>query len=407
MAIYRICIPLILLVLQLAAHAVAAAPPQKLFHFMDTKKTDLTEKQSSLIASLKSKKWNENVTIVKLDAARFADDQVVMNLNQELNVTLDRSNVTTTKNKTIWSAKQNDEVNDVTFIKRGDNVTGTIRINNQHFSLRPLSGGLHALIKRNDSKFPPDHPPEFEEAQRAISIEEKQAGDKIEENNLSDTNMSYHIDVMVVYTPAVANVLTDVPSLIDLAIEETNKSYEYSKINASLRLVHQGKVSYTESGSFKTDVDRLAATSDGHIDGVHSLRNRKKADVVVMLINDDQACGRAKTIYANASTAFAICHYDCATGYYSFGHEIGHLQGARHNPEADSTNTPFMYGHGYYNKDKQWRTIMSYNCPGGCVRKRFWSNPNTTYNGDSIGSANKHNNARSLNNTASRIAGFK
>ena len=57
--------------------------------------------------------------------------------------------------------------------------------------------------------------------------------------------------------------------------------------------------------------------------------------------------GQADAIYADASSAFAIVDYDCATGYYSFGHELGHLQGARHDPNNDPTSTPFAYGHGY------------------------------------------------------------
>jgi hypothetical protein len=68
-----------------------------------------------------------------------------------------------------------------------------------------------------------------------------------------------------------------------------------------------------------------------------------------MIINQSDYCGLADAIMANASTAFAIVHYDCATGYYSFAHELGHLQGARHDPANDPTNTPPCgpYGHGF------------------------------------------------------------
>ena len=33
---------------------------------------------------------------------------------------------------------------------------------------------------------------------------------------------------------------------------------------------------------------------------------------VVLLINNASACGRAKALYADEDTAFAVCHYDCA-----------------------------------------------------------------------------------------------
>ena len=71
------------------------------------------------------------------------------------------------------------------------------------------------------------------------------------------------------------------------------------------------------------------------------------ADVGVLLINNASACGLASGIGSTAATAFAAVYWDCATGYYSFAHEIGHLHAARHDPENDPTTTPYAYGHGY------------------------------------------------------------
>ncbi|HZG54421.1 MAG TPA: zinc-dependent metalloprotease family protein [Pyrinomonadaceae bacterium] len=66
---------------------------------------------------------------------------------------------------------------------------------------------------------------------------------------------------------------------------------------------------------------------------VHELRDTHKADVCVLLIDSPLACGKADKIFATEDRAFAVVHYSCATGNYSFGHEIGHLQGASHNKE--------------------------------------------------------------------------
>ncbi len=391
--------------LGLSGRALAqSSPARPLFHFVDTDNTDLTDAQSRILSHLDSKKWTVAVSVVTLDEAAFGESKLVVNLGKDVNFTLDRANSTSTRERTVWTAVTNDTIRDVTFIQRGNNVTGTIVVQDQLISLRPLGGGLHALVTRNQSEFPPDHPPEFEAAKRTFVDEPPLVDNR--PGQVMD-GVSYRIDVLVVYTQSVVEVVADVSSLIDLAIEETNKSYHDSSISASLRLVHHSQVDYRESGSFKTDVDRLAAMSDGYIDSIHSLRNTHNADVVVMLINDDQACGRAKAIYAEAATAFAVCHHDCATGYYSFGHEILHLQGARHNPEADPTNTPLSYGHGYYNSAKHWRTIMSYNCPGGCTRQRLWSNPNSSFNGDPTGTQNGHFNAKVLDATAARVAAFR
>ena len=89
------------------------------------------------------------------------------------------------------------------------------------------------------------------------------------------------------------------------------------------------------------------------------------ADVAVLVINNASSCGLASSIGSTAATAFAAAHWDCVTGYYSFAHEIGHLQSARHDPATDPTNSPYAYGHGYqYTASPRWRTIMAYDCPG-------------------------------------------
>jgi hypothetical protein len=49
---------------------------------------------------------------------------------------------------------------------------------------------------------------------------------------------------------------------------------------------------------------------------------------------------------------------------------------------------------------------MSYNCPGGCTRLKYWSNPNVKYGGVAMGTAT-HNNTKVLNQTACTVANFK
>jgi hypothetical protein len=143
------------------------------------------------------------------------------------------------------------------------------------------------------------------------------------------------------------------------------------------------------------------------MDNVHALRDTYGADMVVLVSDVNGYCGQADAIYANSSSAFAIVDYDCATGYYSFGHELGHLQGARHNPENDPTSSPFSYGHGYQDPQQNWRTVMAYNCSSNCTRQLFWSNPNKTYGGTATGTNSLSDNARVLNATAATMAAFK
>jgi hypothetical protein len=155
----------------------------------------------------------------------------------------------------------------------------------------------------------------------------------------------------------------------------------------------------------------LAGTSDGFMDEVHAQRDSLRADVVVLMINNGDFCGRAEAIHATAANAFAVVYWDCATGYYSFGHEIAHLVGARHDRDNDSTTTPYAWGHGFRHKvaGAGWRTIMGYNCPSNqCApRLQYWSSPLTTWGGLAMGTAAQEDNHRVWNERAAAVAAFR
>ena len=50
---------------------------------------------------------------------------------------------------------------------------------------------------------------------------------------------------------------------------------------------------------------------------------------------------------------------------------------------------------------------MAYNCSSGCSRVNWWSNPNNTFNGQTMGTATTSDNSRVLNLTSSSVAGFR
>jgi hypothetical protein len=191
---------------------------------------------------------------------------------------------------------------------------------------------------------------------------------------------------------------------IALAVAEANQSYLNSKINIHLNLVDSFQVSYTERGkSFETILSDFVKLND-----VTKHRDQSGADLAVLIMNQSAFCGLADAIMADASTAFAIVHYDCATGYYSFAHELGHLMGARHNEQEDP-GTPRTYGHGYRHDGPSpgWRTVMSYDCPAHCERLQYWSNPDIKYGTYSMGTTATNDNARVLNETAATVAAFQ
>jgi nucleoside 2-deoxyribosyltransferase len=104
------------------------------------------------------------------------------------------------------------------------------------------------------------------------------------------------IDVLVLYSDDArtgAGSTTAMEATVFLALEETNQSYINSNVTQRLRLVHMEEVSYTETGVSMTDRDALKSTSDGILDNAHTLRNSHGADLVILLVESLENCGRA------------------------------------------------------------------------------------------------------------------
>ena len=218
------------------------------------------------------------------------------------------------------------------------------------------------------------------------------------------------IDVLVVYTAKAAQHYSDIGrDLIELAIEETNQSLRASRINnVKVRLVHTQLTNYVEDGAEHFDhVWRMVDKGDGFMEEVPGLRNEKKADIVILVVDDKSGCGLATRVAADAEEAYAVVHHECAASTYSIAHEIGHIIGTRHDRSLDQNTTPFPHGHGFVSPDLKWRTIMSYKAScGGCPRLPVWSTPDKVIKGTAAGDP-WHNNAAVIRDNAARVAGFR
>ena len=119
------------------------------------------------------------------------------------------------------------------------------------------------------------------------------------------------------------------------------------------------------------------------MDNVATLRNTYGADLVSLFVENPQYCGLA-WVGPSADYAYSVVNRGCASGNYSFAHELAHNFGALHDPYVDPSTSPYAYGHGLTDPAEGWRTVMAYNnaCAAAgtsCVRIPFFSNPSLTY----------------------------
>lgn len=289
----------------------------------------------------------------------------------------------------------------------GTDVVGTVRIDDRLFSVRPLGGGLHAVLRLDESALPEEHPPGFDDLVEGSDDLSGAAADGAVETQWHCNE----VDVIVAYTDAAQAASGNAAALAQAAVDLTNESLANSAINPRLRLVHAYRTGLDESGDIWVDRDRFADPDDGFADEVHALRQAYGADLAVLLTgNQPGYCGVVYGLPASASTAFAVVAENCAVDKHTFAHEVGHLFGAAHNPENDGGSAPFAYGHGYYYMPARWRTVMSYQRCGWytpCYQVPFFSNPHVNYGGVPMGTTSTHDNARVLNQRACTVAGFR
>jgi hypothetical protein len=303
----------------------------------------------------------------------------------------------------------------VLLVVQDGQVTGSIMSGLDQFSVTPIGDGVHAIVKIDHRRFPPDHPPgplprAPAEPQNSTTppqptVPRGQRGDA----PIGDPQPAgIVVDIMITWTnEAAAAYGGSMPALAQLAIDAANIAYTNSNANVELRLVSAVAAGYSEAGqTFVTMLDAL--TSGSEFASVRSTRDLVGADMVALIAANGSACGRG-WIDSSASTAFTVTNYSCAVGNHSFAHELGHNFGARHDPFVDPTNTPYPYGHGYVVPSNAWRTVMAYvDACGSCPRLQYFSNPSVLYQGTApMGTAATHDNARVHRERVATVAAFR
>lgn len=421
----------------------------------------MTASQSALMHAAMASKAVTGAIVMARPPVGVAENmltksELVIPIARGVSVTARRVRLHKIEDGYAWHGVVSETGEPVTLLWRASGrMAGSITYRGHVYSVHELGGGTEAIIEMNPAQMPQEHAPMPQNMMETMHLDQDplvtkgdpsdlaQRGNAGRENSRSaepattkdargasptaDVTIAPGplditrkqslpqvsgpkavIRLIVAYTKAAASHYDDIKTdLIPLAIEDANESFRMSGItNVELELAYAYETDYVESGSHFEHVFRFAGKNDGYMDEVHGLRDKYKADVGILIVDDARGCGLSAGVHVPAQRAFAVVHHECAANMYSLAHEIGHIIGARHDEALDDSKEPFSYGHGYVS-GKNWRTMMAYkdSCDG-CPRVPVWSSPRILIKGLPAGDA-ESDNARVITENAARVAGFR
>lgn len=399
----------------------------------------------------------------KLDAARAAVGQ---GLADPAPLTLNLFDDTVFAGRVEWSAPtrsgyvlsgylDGEPFGTVTLAVNGAVVAGTVRTLQGTWRIRSAGAGLHVIRQVDLSTLPPEGGRVVGPAPGAVPdpvLQDEPSrlipGGAVtgpQSFNVAAPDDSV-IDVMVLYTPAARRAEgspAEMEVLIDLLVAETNQAYANSGVIQRINLVHQEEVALIESGDIELDLERLTDPLDGHVDGIHPLRDAYAADIVHLVFEPGAWCGlgwdpllergSASFPWEPSTRAFSMSGHFCGAGV--FAAMLGYNMGLNIDRYAQKSldgfiSSTFPYSHGYVNQrafdvgapeSSRWRTIMAFSeqCSDAgfsCTKLLRFSNPDQTHHGDPTGVPGDDPSdavdgpadaRRALNETRSAVAEFR
>ena len=314
------------------------------------------------------------------------------------------------------------------FVYADGMVAGRFSQGHTEWRLTPQGNGLH-LLQAVDQRLlqSPGHGDVFDRpaAQLAESAESQK--------RFASEVRASQVDIMIAVDSRYIPSLRAASLQAQLEVSLTNQAFRNSAIPLNLRLVGTHVVTDTPGDLAVNQLAALVSTNDNVMDAVHPLRDRWGADIVVLMSQRQGAvCGIARSLFPNASEAFAVVGALSQCDSTLFSHEVAHLFSADHDPAnaCDNPNLPSpclppssgsfkAYAHGYTRNYtgqmavESYATIMTYlpgsSCPSGlCTRLEQFSNPRLQDSfGNPTGSAYQYDNARAIGEEAARIAAFR
>jgi len=266
------------------------------------------------------------------------------------------------------------------FTWTGTTLSGQVQAEANSWSLEGCGEDCFTWVKQDRTTWKEET---CEEASAEQDSTEKKQTEYLKSLGESDTTTVVTYTVMLWYTQEFRNLFAtsaDMDAFTDLVILETNEAYISGNMPVRIQkhcLKQHPTINEddTDSSTILSNFASSMSTSD----------LRHSADTAALLVADLSGCGIAYTHTTGSCYTISVTKKSCATGYYSFGHELGHNFGAKHNVEKYSSSSlsshPYSYGHGYLikptgpTKYSGYRTILAYFADGHYNRINHYSDP--------------------------------
>ena len=203
------------------------------------------------------------------------------------------------------------------------------------------------------------------------------------------------IDVMALYTPAVAAKYNDEPvTRILHELEWGNQAFRNSNINARFRLVKAQSINY--EGLDSRVAISVVADQSGVFEGIDAVRQDAGADLLVLYIEDDpgdDSCGigdlagvdlNGDMAFTRRSQIVSVVAAGCRS--HTLTHEFGHNLGLGHDAREESNKGAFGWSRGH-GVDGSFVTTMAYQSGYSYFGPdiQYFSNPDISCQGQPCG----------------------
>ena len=120
---------------------------------------DATPEQANQVARLRQAPTTASIHLVRVNLDALHKSAATIALADGRSVqAVRRSMVTRGDQDFTWTGELPDAAGNATLVVREGNVTGTVKRDNELYRVVPIGKGVHAVVKVDQSKFPPEHP---------------------------------------------------------------------------------------------------------------------------------------------------------------------------------------------------------------------------------------------------------